>query len=172
MPEEERIARLARQIGEDVGKERHLLLTDGEVLEFRRRGAAELHTICADFAASVNRLLTPPVLEMAPPDFASEMFRNSSANLFQLNAQGRIVQIAFESTRERFSTDKFLIPYILEGEVRAYNQEMLERTQVRSHALYYCIEDSQKAWRYHDWASGRSGLFSQEQLVSLMERIV
>jgi len=59
----------------------------------------------------------------------------------------RIVQIAFESTRERFSTDKSLIPYILEGEVRAYNQEMLERTQVRSHALFYCVEDSLKAWR-------------------------
>lgn len=172
MPEKERIARLAKQIGEDVGKERHLLLTDNEVLESRRRGAAELHAICADFAVSVNRLLTPPVLEMAPPDFASEMFRNSGANLFQLNAQGRIVQIAFESTRERFSTDKFLIPYILEGEVRAYNREMLERTQVRSEALFYCVEDSRKAWRYHDWASGRSGLFSQEQLVRLMERIV
>ncbi len=172
MAEEERIARLARQIGEDVRKERHLLLNDSEVLEFRRQGAAELHAICGGFAASVNRLLTPPVLEMAPLDFAPEMFRNSGANLIQLNAQGRIVQIVFESTRERFSTDKFLLPYILEGEVRAYNQEMLERTRVRSHALFYCVEDSRKAWRYHDWASGRSGLFSQEQLVSLMERIV
>jgi hypothetical protein len=172
MAEEERIARLAKQIGEDIRKERHLLLTDSEVLVLRRRGTAELHAICADFAASVNRLLTPPVLEMAPSDFAPEMFRNSGANLIQLNAHGRIVQIAFESTRERFSTDKFLIPYTLEGEVRAYNQEMLERTQVRSHALFYCVKDSRKAWRYHDWASGRSGVFSQEQLVSLMERIV
>jgi hypothetical protein len=172
MADEERIARLARQIGEDVRKERHLLLTDSEVLELRQQGALELHAICADFAASVNRLLTPPVLEMVPSDFAPEMFRNSGANIIQLNAQGRIMQIAFESTRERFSTDKFLIPYILEGEVRAYNQEMLERTQVRSQALFYCIEDSRKAWRYRDWASGRSGVFSQEQLVSLMERIV
>jgi hypothetical protein len=172
MADEERIARLAKQIGEDVRKERHLLLTDSEVLEFRRQGAAELHAICADFAASVNRLLTPPVLEMAPSDFAPEMFRNSGANLIQLNAQGRIVQIAFESTRERFATDKFLIPYILEGEIRAYNREMLERTQVLSHALFYCVEESRRAWRYHDLASGRSGVFSQEHMVSLMERIV
>jgi hypothetical protein len=172
MADEERIARLARQIGEDVRKEQHLLLTDSEVLDLRRRGAVGLHGICADFAASVNRLLTPPVLEMAPSDFAPEMFRNSGANLIQLNAQGRILQIAFESTRERFSTGKFLIPYILEGEVRAYNQEMLERTQVRSLVVFYCIEDNLKIWRYHDLASGRSGVFSQEQLVSLMERIV
>jgi hypothetical protein len=172
MADEERIARLAREIGEDIRKERHLLLTDSEVLEFRRQGAAELYAICTDFAASINRLLTPPVLEMAPSDFAPEMFRNSGANLFQLNARGRIVQISFESKRERFSTDKFLIPYILEGDVRAYNQEMLERTQVRSQALFYCVEDSRKTWRYHDLASGRSGVFSQEQLVGVMEWIV
>jgi len=169
---DERIARLARQIGEDVRKERHLLFTDDEVLELRRQGATELYTICADFAASVNRLLTPPVLEMTPSDFAPEIFRNRGPNLIQLNAHGRIVQIAFESTSARFSTDKLLIPYILEGEVRAFNQEMLERIQVRSQALFYCVEDSRKAWRYHEWASGRSGLFSQEHLVSLMERIV
>jgi hypothetical protein len=172
MTDDERIARLAKQIGEDVRKDQHLRLTESEVLEFRRLGAAELHTICADFAASVNRLLTPPVLEMAPSDFAPEMFRNSGANLILLNAHGRIVQIAFESTRESSSTDKFLIPYILEGEVRAYNQEMLERTQVRSHALFYCVEHSRKVWRYHDWARGQSGVFSREQLVSLMERLV
>lgn len=172
MADEERIARLAKQIGEDVRKERHLLLTDSEVLELRRQGAAELNAICADFTASVNRLLTPPVLEITPSAYDSDMFRNAGANIIQLNAHGRILQVALESTRERFSTDKFLIPYILEGEVRAYNREMLERTQVRSQALFYCVEDGRRAWRYHDWASGRSGMFSQEQLVSLMERIV
>ena len=88
MADEERIARLARHIGEDVRREQHLLFTDGEVLEFRRQGAAQLHAICADFAASINRLLTPPVLEMVPPAFAPEMFRNSAANLIQSMRKG------------------------------------------------------------------------------------
>jgi hypothetical protein len=172
MAQEDRIARLARQIGEEVRKEHHLLLTDGEVLELRQRGAEALFAICADFAATVNRHLAPPVLELAPPDYSPEMFRNSGTNLFQLNAHGRIVQLAFESTRDRFSTEKFLIPYILEGEVRAYNQEMLERTQVRSLALFFCMEENRNGWRYYEWANGRTGVFDRDQLVGLMERIV
>jgi hypothetical protein len=32
--EEERIARLAKQIGDDIRKDQHLLLTDSEVLDF------------------------------------------------------------------------------------------------------------------------------------------
>ncbi len=172
MADEERIARLAKQIGDDIRKEQHLLLTDREVIELRRQGAAKLHGICSEFAASVNRLLVPPVLELAPPDYTPEMFRNTGANLIQLNARGRIVQVAFESTRDRFSTDKFLVPYILEGEVRAYNQEMLERTQVRTQALFFCLEENRPVWRYHEWANGRSGEFGTDQLVNLMERIV
>jgi hypothetical protein len=172
MAEEERIARLAKQIGDEIRKDRHLLFTESEVFELRRQGAVELHSICADFAASVNRFLSPPVLELAPPEYAPEMFRNSGANLIQLNAHGRIVQIAFESTPEKFSTKKFLIPYILEGEVRAYNREMLERTQVRSQALFLCIEDSRTTWHYYEWSNGRTGAFGRDQLVSLLERIV
>ena len=172
MAEEERIARLAKQISDEIRKDQHLLLSDIEVLELRRQGAAELHAVCADFAASVNRLLTPPVLELAPPEYAAGMFRNPGANLIQLNARGRIVQIAFESTPERFSTQKFLIPYILEGEVRAYNQEMLERTQVRTQALFLCIDEGRSSWRYYEWANGRTGVFGRDQLMSLMERIV
>ena len=90
----------------------------------------------------------------------------------QVVAQGRIVQIAFESTREIFSTEKFLIPYILEGEVRAYNQKMLERTQVRSQALFFCLEDTRNTWGYYEWINGRTGAFGRDQLVSLLERIV
>src|ERR1700679_1468006 len=132
MADDQRIARLAKQIGSEIKKEQHLLLTDAQVDELRRQGAAELYTICAEVAASVNRLLNPPVLELAPSEYTPEMFRESGANVFQLNAQGRIVQLSFQSTPEKFSTQKFLTPYILEGEVHAYNQEMLERTQVRS----------------------------------------
>ena len=172
MADQERLARLAQHIGDDIRKEQHLLLTDPEVLELRRQGASELHALCADFAGSVNRLLVPPVIELAPPDYLPGSFRNSAPNLFQLNTRGRIVQVAFESTRAKFSTDKFLIPYILEGEVRAYNQEMLERSQVRSQALFYCLEEKQRSWHYYEWLSGRTGLFSRDQLVSLMERII
>jgi len=172
MDNDERIARLAKQIGSEARKEQHLLLTQSEILELRRQGAMELYSICADFATSVNRLLTPPVLELTPSEYRPAMLRLSGSNLFQINAQGRIVQIAFQSTSEKFSTDKFLIPYILEGEVRAYNQEMLERSQVLSQALFFCLEDKRNTWHYSEWAHGRSGAFGSDQLVNLLERLI
>ena len=172
MAEDDRITRLAKQIGSDIKKDRHLLLTETELLDLRRQGASKLYSICADFVVSVNRMLWPPVLELTPPEYAPEMFRESGPNLIQLNAQGRIIQIAFRATRQRFSTEKFLIPYILEGEVRAFNQEMLERTQIRSQALFFCLEEKGHSWHYFEWLHGRTGAFGRDQLVSLLERLV
>jgi hypothetical protein len=172
MPRDNRIARLAKQIDSDVKKDQHQLLTEMEVVGLRRQGASELYSICADFVASVNRLLSPAVLELTPPDYTPEMFRESGVNLIQINAQGRIIQIAFEATRKIFSTEKFLIPYILEGELRAFNQEMLERTQIRSQALFFCLEEKRNTWRYFEWLHGRAGAFGRDQLVSLLERLV
>jgi hypothetical protein len=172
MAEHDDIARLAKQIDSLTKRDQHLLLTEAEVLNLRRHGAFELHSICAEFAASVNGLLSPPTLDLTPPEYAPEMFRQSGANLIQVNTQGRIVQIAFESTREIFSTEKFRIPYILEGEVRAYNQEMLERTQIRSQALFFCLEQNRNTWHYYEWLHGRTGVFGRDQLVRLMERLV
>jgi hypothetical protein len=100
------------------------------------------------------------------------MFRESGVNLIQMNTQGRIVQIAFEATREIYSTEKFLVPYILEGEVRAYNQEMLERTQIQSRALFFCLERDRNTWHYFEWLHGPTGTFGRDELVRLLERLV
>jgi hypothetical protein len=172
MTEEDRITRLARLIDSDIRKDQPLRLTEIEVVDLRRKGAMELHAICADFVVSVNRQLSPPVLELSPAEYSAEMFRESGANLIQINAQGRTLQIAFEATREIFSTEKFRTPYILEGEVRAFNQEMLERTQILSQALFFCLEPKGNTWHYFEWLQGRTGAFGRHQLVSLLERIV
>jgi len=172
MAENDRIARLAKQIDSEIRKEQRLLMTEAEALALRRKGAADLHAICAGFAASVNQHLSLPALELTPSEYAPENFRESGMNLIQLNAQGRIIQIAFGATRETLSTEKFLIPYILEGEVRAFNQEMLQRVQIRSQSLFYCLEDNQNVWRYIEWLNGRTGVFGRDQLVSLLERLV
>jgi hypothetical protein len=170
MAEHDRIARLAKQIGSDNLRDQPRLLTELELGALRRQGAMELHTICAGFVASVNGNLSPPVLELSPPEYTAEMFRGSGVNLMQLNAQGRIIQIAFGATP--VSTEKFRIPYILEGEVRAFNQEMLDRTQIRSQALFFCLEENANTWRYIEWLHGRTGAFGRDQLVSLLERLV
>ena len=68
MAEDDRIARLAKQIGSEVKKDKHLLLSEAEILVLRRQGASELYSICADFVAAVNQLLTPPILELTPAE--------------------------------------------------------------------------------------------------------
>src|SRR5690242_5698606 len=111
MSQDDRIARLAQQIGSLAKKDEHLLLKETEIADLRRKGACELHTICADFVASVNRHLSPAVLDLAPLEYAPALFRESGVNLIQINAQGRIIQIVFETPREMLSTEKFRTPY-------------------------------------------------------------
>ena len=57
MAEHDHIARLAKLIDSDIRKDKHLLLTESEVVGLRRQGAIDLHSICTDFVVSVNRQL-------------------------------------------------------------------------------------------------------------------
>ena len=172
MTEPDRIARLAKLIDSDIKKDQHLRLTEADIASLRPKAATQLYSICAGFVASVNRQLSEPVLELSPPEYSEEMFHESRVNLFQLNAQGRIIQVVFKSTSTIFSTEKFKIPYTLEGEIRAYNQEMLERTQIRSLGLFFCLEVGSNTWPYFDWLHGRTALFMDDQLAGLLERLV
>jgi hypothetical protein len=45
---------------------------------------------------------------------------------------------------------------------------MLERFEVRSLQLFYCVEDSIAAWRYFDWRNRHTGPVDAELLVGLM----
>ena len=169
---EERLRRLARQIEALAQKDERLLEKARDIAALRRRAACELHAVCAGFVRSLNGLLPQAVLELAPPEFPPETFRDPGMNLIQINAQGRIVQIAFESTPELVSTEHFKTPYVLEGEVRAYNQEMLERIETENQLLFFCLEKEGNVWRVFDRRAYHTSLFNEEYLVGLMERLV
>src|SRR4051794_31134226 len=115
MPPDDAIARLAKQIDAARTSER-FLVNAAEVAVLRRQGASELHRICLDFVASLNNELAYASMEITPPSYAPEMFREPGVNLFQISSQGREMQITFQAPAQLFSTDKFLIPYVLEGE--------------------------------------------------------
>jgi hypothetical protein len=170
MPHDELIARLARQI--DAAKRtEQFTVSPRDTRALRRRGAAELHAICAEFVASVNSRLSQGSLELSPPVYNPEMFRESGMNLIQVGAQGREMQLAFESPRDLVSTSKFLIPYVLEGEIRTYNQQMLERFEIRTQLLFYCLEEGEAHWRFSDLRTFRTGTVDSELLANLMERL-
>lgn len=168
MEQHDPIARLARQI--DAAKKSEHLLEDGDaVVNLRRQGACDLHLICAEFAATLNHKLSAATLDVSPPAYTPEMFRQPGVNLIQISSQGREMQFAFQAPLQLVSTEKFLVPYILEGEVRTYNQRMLERFDIRSLLLFFCVADGTTGWRYFDWRTRHTGPLGQELLVSLME---
>lgn len=168
MAHDDAIVRLARQI-DATRRDEQFLVNPEAIVAVRRRGAGDLHRICAEFVAALNSKLSGAPLELSPPAYAPEMFREAGANLIQIGSQGRELQIAFEAPPQPVSTEKFRIPYILEGEVRAYNQKMLERFEIRSRAIFFCVEKDTALWRFYDWRTLQTGPVGVELFVSLMQ---
>jgi hypothetical protein len=169
---DDRLKKLARHLEELAKKDEALLQRTEQITALRRAASGELHAICAGFVKSVNGLLSLPVLELGPDEYTPELFRDSGLNLFQINARGRVVQIAFQATDQLVSTEDFKTPYILQGEVRTYNQDMLERVAVEIHQLFFCLEKDRNLWRYYQRRTYRGGVFDEDFLVSVMEDLI
>ena len=170
MAHDDAIARLAKQIDAARTSER-FLVNEEEVAALRRQGALQLHQICAEFVSQLNSKLAQARLELSPATYAAEMFRERGVNLMQMSSQGRTMQITFQAPEKLFSTEKFLIPYVLEGEVRTYNQKMLERFEVRTYGLFYCVNQDGAVWRFHDWRIAHAKPVDSGLLAGLMERL-
>ena len=169
---EARIKRLAETIDALADKDQVRLSYAREMAELRRKAAVELHSICADFVASLNQHLSRGEVLLDPPVFAEDAFREDGINLIQINARGRILQIEFEATSELVSTEDFRLPYTLEGSIRAFNQELLEMQIIEEQLIYFTLEKDQKWWRFFDARTYRSGPFDRDYLVSQMEHLV
>ena len=82
------------------------------------------------------------------------------------------MRIDFGATPELVSTEEFRIPYTLEGAVRAFNQQFLEKDIVEEELIFYTLEKEKNWWRFFDPRTYRSGPFGQEYLISLMEQLL
>lgn len=169
---ESRVKRLASHIAALAEKDERALRLAGEVREQRQAAAAELHGVCAAFVNAVNGHLPHAEVTLDPPEFPKEAFREDGTNLVQINARGRILQAEFQATPELTSTEDFRIPYTLEGSVRAFNQDLLDRNVIEEQLLFYTMERHGSRWRYFDSRTYRSGPFDEDYLVSLMELLV
>lgn len=167
-----RLERLARRIEALAGKDEQRRNQTLEMRAVRRRAATEIHAICAEFAASLNRLLGRAEVTLDPPAFAEEALREEDSNLIQINIRGRLLQIEFTAAADLVTTDEFRIPYTLKGSVRAFNQNMLDKDVIEEQLLFYTLEKDKKLWRFFDARTYRSGPFDQEYLVSLMEQLL
>ncbi|MFY9724984.1 MAG: hypothetical protein WB579_16670 [Bryobacteraceae bacterium] len=171
-PNEDRLQRLAQRVRSLAEKDEHKLRRVREVEAARRAAARELHSVCADFVAAVNGVLDDQVVLLDPPEYGANSYSDYSPNLVQINVHGRILQVTFAATAELVSTEDFRIPYILEGSVRAFNQEMLEKDLIEEQPLFYTMERNHNMWRYFEARTYHSGPFDRDYLISLMERIL
>jgi hypothetical protein len=167
-----RFKRLAQSIDALAEKDESFLRHAGEIAALRRTAAAGLYAICSGFVDTLNRLLARSEMVLDPPEFSPDAFQEDGKNLFQINVQGRILQIEFEAAPELISTEDLRIPYTLQGAVRAFNQELLDRSLIEEQLLFYTLEKDRKMWRFFDARTYRSGPFDQEYLISLMEQLI
>ena len=171
MPKD-RLKRLARSIEALSEKDSVLLQKTLTVASLRRHAAMQLHTICASFVAELNKQLSSTQLQFDPSEYAPEAFQEIGVNLLQINVRGRILQIEFSSTPETVSTENFRVPHIIEGSIRCFNQEFLDRAVIEEQFIFYCLEKKGNLWRFFDARTYRSGPFDQDYLISLMEQVV
>jgi hypothetical protein len=169
---EARLKRLARNIEALADKDKHRENHAREVGALRRRAATELHGICADFVAAVNRLLSHAEVTLDPPVYAEDSLREEEPNLMQINVRGRILQIEFTTSSDLVSTEEFRIPYTLKGSVRAFNQVLLDKDLIEEQLLFYTLEKEKKLWRFFDARTYRSGPLDREYLIGLMEQLL
>jgi len=167
-----RLKRLAESIDALADKDQDLLGYAREMAGLRRRAASELHSICAEFVLAVNHFLSRSEVTLDPPVFPEEAFQEDGSHLLQISSRGRILQIEFAATPELVSTEDFRIPYTIQGSVRAFNQQLLEKDLIEEQLVFYTIEKHQKMWRFFDARTYRSGPFDQDYLVGLMEQLL
>jgi hypothetical protein len=167
-----RFKRLAQRIDALAEKDESFLRHGREIAALRRTAAAGLYAICSGFVASLSRLLSRCELVLDPPEFSPDAYQEDGKNLFQINVRGRILQVEFEAAPELISTEDLRIPYTLQGVVRAFNQELLDRSLIEEQLLFYTLEKDKKMWRFFDVRTYRSGPFDQEYLMSLMEQLI
>ncbi len=168
----ERLKKLASHLDALVDKDQEIARRAEEMMATRRRAAAHLHAVCAEFTKALNELTSQTEVRLDPPEYHAEHFRDGQPNLIQINARGRIVEIEFAGTEELTSSEDFRVPYTLHGSVRGFNQELLEQNLVREQLLFYTVEKSGNMWRYFDARTYRTGPFDGEYLLGLMEDLV
>jgi len=167
----DRMRKLARALDALAEKDREEVSRQEAMEAVRRHAARDLHAICANFVDQMNQFLGNVQIELAPGVYSAANYHEEGPNLFQLNVNGRLIQIGFHPTVGLTATDNYRIPYTLEGTVNFFNQELLDHDEVRDHRLYYCLEKNGNHWRFHDPRGNRSGLVDEDYLAGLLEKL-
>jgi len=167
-----RLKRLAERLDGVAAEDDRAVGEAARLDALRRTGAAELHDVCRRFADALNSSLTRGAITLDPPEFLGNNFHDSGPHLFQLNVRGRIVQVMFEASGLSVSTEQYREAYILEGSVRSFNRDLLDRNMIEEHQLFLCLRRVGCQWRFHDSRTNRGGAFDVDYLAGILERLI
>jgi len=167
-----RLKRLADSIDALVEKDNRAVDLARRIETKRSAAAVELHTIFQRFVESVNALATKASLVLDPDEFDESMFLDSDQNFFQIHVRGRILLVTFGPPLENISTENFREPYILEGKVRCFNQELLENESIEEHQIFYCLNGPAAGWRYSKVITYQTGPVDDAYLASVFESLI
>lgn len=168
----DRLTRLARMIESLNVRDEAKLHRATSVDRIRPLGALSLHLLCSDFVNGVNAKLSQPAVTLDPPEWSPEKFNDAGANLIQINLRGRLLQIAFQSTEQFESTEDFNKPYVLEGAVRSFNQDLLDLNRIDEQQIYFCIEGEEGKWYFNDRRLYRTGPVDQKFFIDELEQLL
>ena len=164
--------KLAETIDALVEKDNRAIDMARSIEAKRMTGAVELHQIFRGFVERVNALATKTSLELDPEEFDESMFLDSDQNFFQIHVRGRILLMTFGPPFETLSTENFKEPYILEGTVRCFNQELLEHESIEEHRAFYCMNGGSAVWRYSKPHTYQTGPIDEAYLASVFESLL
>jgi hypothetical protein len=167
-----RLKKLADAIDALVEKDNRAIEAARSIETKRMRAAVELHRVFRHFVESVNALATKTSLVLDPDEFDESMFLDSDQNFFQIHVRGRILLATFGPPLDNLSTEKFRDPYILEGMVRCFNQELLEHESIEEHQIFYCVNSSGAGWRFSKAPTYQTGPLDEAYLASVFEALL
>ncbi|MDQ2898886.1 MAG: hypothetical protein M3Y07_03690 [Acidobacteriota bacterium] len=168
----DRLKRLAERVDALALKDSGALDESRRIERLRVEAAVGLHALCAQFVRDLNGLIATTELSVDPAVYEPEHFKDGSANLFQINARGRILQFEFEVAEKLLSTENFPEPYTLEGAIRGFNQELLEHDAIEEEQLFFCINGTESGWRVFDPRTYQTSDLDEDYLITLLGRLV
>ena len=176
---EDRFRRLAQKIEALRRKDDSAAARRGEVDRQRDLAARQLHQICRRLVERLNSLIEQDRLELVPAELP-EVLNMEGQLQIMVNVRGRVLLMALESPDALVSTENFRKPYIFQGEVRFFNQELLDESRVEEHGLFFCPGEGardggggrQGAWLFWNGRNYKSGRVDEEYLASLLEQLM
>jgi len=176
---EDRIRRLARKIEDLRRKDESAAARRREIQRQRLEAARQLHCVCHTFVGKINELIKEDQMSLVPGEFSDETVEDCRWQ-YMLNVRGRVLLIDLEPPPSLVSTELFRKPYIMQGEVRFFNQELLDDSRVEEHGLFFCPGEGGKdangrrlgAWLFWNGRSYKSGPVDDAYLAELMDQLM